>query len=150
MSKDTEIRITILEGPSQPPLPVEELAETLDKWLGQFSDPREEILEAIYSALAGGFLLLAYEGDELSGIAVVSRMNFETFFPRYHLSYIATRPESRGRGIGTALLERIKEVTGGDFSLHVDLENQGALRLYEKIGMKRKYYRMLYREGAKK
>jgi len=103
--------------------------------------------EALRNALESGYVLLANYDGELAGIAVVSRVNFETFFPRYHLSYIATRPDLRGRGIGTALLERVKEVTGGDFSLHVDIRNHNAIRLYEKIGMKRKYYRMLYRGG---
>ncbi|GAB6135965.1 GNAT family N-acetyltransferase [Thermococcus prieurii] len=140
--------IVVLRGPAMIPLDIETFVDTLDEWLGEFSDPKNEILEAVYNALAKGFILLAYEEGELAGIAVVSRICFETFFPRYHLSYIATKPEFRGRGIGTMLLEKVKEVTGGDFSLHVDVKNTNAIRLYEKVGMKKKYYRMLYRGGT--
>ncbi|WP_457750627.1 GNAT family N-acetyltransferase [Thermococcus sp.] len=144
------IDIRVYKGPTLPPMAVKELVETLDLWLEEFSDPKEEILEAVYNALAGGFIVLAYYKDKLEGIAIVSKVNFETFFPRYHLSYIATRPEFRGKGIGTALLTKIKEITGGDISLHVELANHRAIRLYEKMGFKKKYYRMLYREGNSK
>ncbi len=144
----SERALVILRGPTRIPLDMETFVDTLDEWLGEFSDPKHEILEAVYNALARGFILLACDEGELAGIAVVSRVCFETFFPKYHLSYIATKPEFRGRGIGTMLLEKVKEVTGGDFSLHVDIKNTNAIRLYEKIGMKKKYYRMLYRGGT--
>jgi len=145
----SERTLVVLRGPTVIPLDIETFVDTLDEWLGEsFSDPKHEILEAVYNALARGFILLAYEEGELTGIAVVSRVCFETFFPKYHLSYIATKPEFRGRGIGTMLLEKVKEVTGDNFSLHVDVKNTNAIRLYEKIGMKKKYYRMLYRGGT--
>ena len=61
-----------------------------------------------------------------SGYAILTPMELSEFFPKYHLSYIATHADARGRGVGTVLLEE-------------------AIRLYEKFGFERKYYRMLYK-----
>lgn len=121
-----------------------EFLNKLDDWLIQFSDPMEEIEEAVENAFNYGFVLGAYYRGVLSGIAVVSKTRFHTFFPQYHLSYIATRQGTKGRGIGTELLEKVIELTRGDLSLHVEVDNQRAIKLYQKMGFKKKYFRMLY------
>jgi threonine synthase len=51
-------------------------------------------------------------------------------------------------GIATLLLQKAIEVTEGNFSLHVEVENKRAIKLYEKMGLKKKYYRMLYHGPA--
>jgi len=121
-----------------------EFLHKLDDWLIQFSDPMEEIEEAVENAFNHGYVLGAYYRGVLSGIAVVSRTRFHTFFPQYHLSYIATRQGTEGRGIGTELLEKVIELTRGDLSLHVEVDNERAIMLYQKMGFKKKYFRMLY------
>jgi threonine synthase len=116
----------------------------LDDWLIQFSDPLEEIEEAVENAFHHGFVIGAYFQGMLSGIAVVSKTRFKTFFPQYHLSYIATRQGVEGRGIATELLEHVIDLTKGDLSLHVEVDNKRATNLYEKMGFQKKYFRMLY------
>ena len=123
-----------------------EFLKKLDEWLIQFTDPMEEIEEAVENAFKEGYVLCAFHEDAIVGITIISRTRFEKFFPKYHLSYIATKRDIKGRGIATQLLQKAIEVTGGDLSLHVEIGNKRAIRLYEKMGLKKKYYRMFYQE----
>ncbi|MFO8133450.1 MAG: pyridoxal-phosphate dependent enzyme [Thermoplasmatota archaeon] len=116
----------------------------LDDWLIDFSDPLDEMEEAVENAFTHGFVLGAFYQGVLSGIAIVSATRFDTFFPRYHLSYIATKRDTKGRGIATELLQRVIDLTRGDLSLHVETDNERAIKLYEKMGLRKKYYRMMY------
>ena len=61
----------------------------------------------------------------------------------------ALRRDDRSRGIGTALLEALFEATASDvrrgYTLEVRVSNDGAIRLYERLGfrsrgMRRGYY----------
>jgi len=119
--------------------------EKLDDWLIQFSDPMDEIEEAVENAFNYGYVLGAYHKGNLAGIAIVSKTRFKTFFPKYHLSYIATKKNIRGSGIATQLLQKVIEMTRGEISLHVEPDNKRAIKLYEKMGFRKKYYRMLYK-----
>lgn len=123
---------------------LKQFLKTLDQWLIHFTDPIEEIEEAVENAFDEGYVLCAFRGELLVGICIISSSKFETFFPKYHLSYIVTKSDIRGMGIAHQLLERVIDLTEGDFSLHVEIENKSAIRLYEKLGLKRKYYRMFY------
>jgi threonine synthase len=122
-----------------------EFLKKLDEWLIHFTDPMEEMKEAVENAFEEGYVLCAFHEREIVGITIISRTRFEKFFPKYHLSYIATKRDIKGKGIATQLLQRAIEVTGGDLSLHVDIENKRAIKLYEKMGLIKKYYRMFYK-----
>ena len=117
----------------------------LDEWLIQFTDPIEEIEEAVENAFEEGYIICAFYEGVIVGITIISRTRFKKFFPKYHLSYIATKPDIKGKGIATQLIQKAIEVTGGDLSLHVEVENKRAIRLYEKMGLRKKYYRMFYK-----
>jgi threonine synthase len=121
--------------------------ELLDGWLNAFSDPKEEIREALENALDKGHVLGAFLDGRLVGICALSRMELDTFFPRFHLSYIAADDRYEGRGVATMLIQRAIEVSGGRLSLHVETDNKKAVSLYRKMGFDTKYYRMLYRGG---
>jgi len=125
-------------------VPYDEFLKVLDNWLVQFSDPMEEIKEATDNAFEKGFVICAFDRGDLVGITVLSRSNWKNFFPHYHLSYIATKKDLRGMGIATQLMQKAVELSGGSLSLHVETDNKRAIKLYEKMGLKRKYYRMLY------
>ena len=116
----------------------------LNEWLIQFTDPMDEIKEAVENAFDNGYVICAFLSGAIVGIVIISRTRFERFFPKYHLSYIATKLDIKGKGIATQLLEKAIEVTGGDLSLHVEIDNKRAIKLYEKMGIKKKYYRMFY------
>ncbi len=127
---------------------LEAFVTTLNEWLGRFGDPAVETREAVQAAFKDGFVLCARDDDGHAGYCILTPMELSEFFPKYHLSYIAVSEESRGRGLGTLLLEEAIRLTDGELSLHVETDNHGAIALYEKFGFTRKYYRMLYK-GSK-
>lgn len=59
---------------------------------------------------------------------------------------VITLPGYRGRGIATALINKAREQAIQDGAVSLELcvwnFNEGAIRLYEKMGMKVQYYRM--------
>jgi ribosomal-protein-alanine N-acetyltransferase len=86
----------------------------------------------------------AFEGDELGGYLIVSR-----YVDAWHIMNIAVSPDFRRRGIATALLERLFELTDDrsrrGYTLEVRVSNEGAIRLYERLGftargVRRGYY----------
>lgn len=123
----------------------DQLHQFVDAFLKQYSDSFEEIVDAIANALERGTIILAKRGDIVQGIAVVVHMGFQDFIPTYHLGYIGTKEGNEGRGIATELLEEVVSFTDGNVSLHVDIENKRAMRVYEKIGFKHCYNRMIYK-----
>ena len=112
------------------------------------ADPREEIEEAVKDAFENGFVVCAYDRGVLVGIVIISTSKYDVFFPKYHLSYIATKSNIRGMGIATQLIQKVIDLTGGNFSLHVEIDNKRAIKLYEKMGLKKKYFRMFYKGGV--
>ncbi len=86
----------------------------------------------------------AFEGDELVGYVINSR-----YVDAWHVMNVAVDPDRQRRGIATALLERLFELTSDDerrgYTLEVRVSNAGAIRLYERLGfeprgIRRGYY----------
>ncbi|MGE5689804.1 MAG: ribosomal protein S18-alanine N-acetyltransferase [Pseudomonadota bacterium] len=75
------------------------------------------------------------ETDELTGYLIISR-----YVDAWHVMNIAVSPDHRRKGIATALLERLLELTGGDgrrgYTLEVRVSNVGAIKLYERMGFR--------------
>lgn len=75
------------------------------------------------------------ESGELQGFLIISR-----YVDAWHVMNVAVAPEHRRRGIATALLERLFELTGGEsrrgYTLEVRVSNVGAIALYERLGFK--------------
>ena len=122
---------------------IEQLADYVDNYLGKYGDDRQSILEALQVAFASGFVLGAYISGEMRGLAVVIKMPASIVLPQYHLVYIGADITAGSRGIGTRLMDTVRRLTDGNFSLHVDVENKKAIKLYEKMGLKKSYYRMI-------
>lgn len=122
----------------------ETLGSYIEEWLQDYKDPIVETLDALDHGLENGFILLALRNNLPQGICLVVNTGFEDFIPSYHLAYIATKEGNKGRGIATTLISEMLELTGGNMSLHVDLPNKRARKLYEKLGFKAKYYRMIH------
>ena len=102
-------------------------------------------------AKPGSLCLGAFEDDRLAGYLITSR-----YVDAWHVMNIAVNPAFRRRGIGTALLERLFELTdeGGrrGYTLEVRVSNEGAIKLYERLGFtargKRRGYYTDNREDA--
>ena len=82
--------------------------------------------------------------EELVGYLIISR-----YVDAWHVMNVAVEPAHRRRGIATALLDRLFELTADDgrrgYTLEVRVSNVGAIALYERIGfvargVRRGYY----------
>ncbi len=122
----------------------DELVGFVTEWLMQYKDSVEETKDAILNAMKNGYIYVAYRNGKIQGICVIVNLGFKDFIPSYHLAYIATKEGNKGRGIASELISQAVEVTEGSISLHVDIGNSRAEKLYEKFGFKHKYNRMIY------
>jgi threonine synthase len=124
---------------------VDDIVEMLNTWLMEYTDPEEEIKDAVENAFENGYILAAIQNNDIKGISVIVNLGFKKFIPTYHLGYIATKQGIKGKGIATQLLSKAIEVTDGNISLHVDRDNKRAIKVYEKMGFKQSYIRMIHK-----
>jgi threonine synthase len=124
---------------------IEKLTNMTINWLAEYRDSTIETREAVENALDKGFVLLASRDGEYEGICIIVNLGFDVFIPTYHLCYIGTSEKIKGRGIGSELLRSAIDLTEGKLSLHVDLDNKGAKKVYEKYGFEHFYNRMIYK-----
>ncbi|HET6527247.1 MAG TPA: GNAT family N-acetyltransferase [Balneolaceae bacterium] len=124
----------------------DDVADFLFEHLDEYGDERKHILQAINYAFNGkagqdGFLLVAFDKEQIVGAVVINHTNMGGYIPENILVYIAVDAAYRGQGIGKGLMERVIEVTDGDIALHVEPENPAKF-LYEKYGFTNKYLEM--------
>jgi len=85
----------------------------------------------------------AFEGDELVGYVINSR-----YVDAWHVMNVAVDPGRQRRGVASALLERLFELTRDDerrgYTLEVRVSNEGAIRLYEQLGFEARGIRRGY------
>ncbi|HDP98499.1 MAG TPA: GNAT family N-acetyltransferase [bacterium] len=124
------------------------LINDLQNYMDDFADPLQEVGEAVNSASKTGFIIEATNGKNRLGLAVVTRSPFDHFQPKYHLAYIATSPQARGKGIGRILLETVMELTDNSVALHVGIANKNAISFYKNMGWKSSYLRMVPEPAA--
>ncbi len=86
-----------------------------------------------------GFVWMAHDDNEVAGVCVVCYAVSTSMGSLVaKLDDVSVKEERRGKGIGTALLEQLKEqlrkesVTRIDVGVH--LENSDARKFYEKLG----------------
>lgn len=129
----------------------ENLIDFLFENLEEYGDPRQDIEKAIdYSlkevASFGGFILVSYNGEEITGAVVLNQTGMEDYIPENILVYIATNKNYRGKGIGKALMEKTIELAKGSVALHVEPDNPARF-LYEKVGFNSKYIEMRFKKN---
>jgi [ribosomal protein S18]-alanine N-acetyltransferase len=87
----------------------------------------------------------AFDGEthELLGYLIISR-----YVDAWHVMNVAVEPEHRRRGIATALLDRLFELTAEDsrrgYTLEVRVSNSEAIALYERLGFQARGIRRGY------
>jgi ribosomal protein S18 acetylase RimI-like enzyme len=86
-----------------------------------------------------GFVWMAYDENGVAGICVIGyAISTSMGAVVAKLDDVSVKPDRRGRGIGTALLEQLKRqlrkesVTRIDVAVHID--NPEARRFYERLG----------------
>ncbi len=137
--------IDIREISKDPKLNKDEIVSITQKLLEPYDDSYEETSDAVQKAIDVGFIFKAMRGNEIHGICIIVHMGFSEFIPSYHLAYIGVLKGNKGRGVATELINQAIEKTGGNLSLHVDIPNSSAKKLYEKMGFVHMYDRMLYK-----
>lgn len=142
---DGKNEIDIKEISKDPKLDKAEIIALTRKLLDPYNDSIEETADAVQKAIEVGFIFKATRGTEVHGICIVVHMGFSDFIPSYHMAYIGVLKGNKGRGVATELMNQVIDKTGGNLSLHVDLPNGGAKKLYEKMGFVHKYDRMIYK-----
>jgi ribosomal-protein-alanine N-acetyltransferase len=85
----------------------------------------------------------AFENDRLVGYTINSR-----YVDAWHVMNVAVDPDWHHRGIATALLTRLFDLTEADaqrgYTLEVRVSNQDAIDLYEKLGFEARGVRRGY------
>jgi ribosomal-protein-alanine N-acetyltransferase len=85
----------------------------------------------------------AFEGRDLIGYVINSR-----YVDAWHIMNVAVDPEHQRRGVASALLGRLFELTHDDerrgYTLEVRVSNEDAIRLYEKLGFESRGIRRGY------
>lgn len=120
-----------------------ELLSDISKFMGEYADPLNETEEAVSEALKDGFVYEALLNGARIGILVITRTIFTKFQPKYHLAYIAVSADQQGSGVGKNLLTQAVEATEGDIALHVEYQNEKAIKFYERNGWGMKYARLM-------
>lgn len=128
----------------------EEIIQFLHEHLGKYGDSHDQISKAVDYAMdsseaRGGFILCAYEQDEMVGAVVINDTSMEGYISRHILVYIAVHKNYRGQGIGKNLIGKVVELCTGNIALHVEYDNPARL-LYQKLGFKSKYAEMRYEQ----
>jgi len=128
-----------------------DIVDFLFNHLEEYGDSKEDIEKALSFSLRekatslGGFILLAKDGDEITGAVVINRTGMEGYIPENILVYIATHKEYRGKGVGKQLMNKAIEIADGDIALHVEADNPAKF-LYEKVGFTNPYLEMRYKK----
>jgi len=124
----------------------ENIINFLFKNLQEYGDPKSDIERCINYALKeitsfGGFILVSYLKNEISGVVVVNQTGMKGYIPENILVFIATHKNLRGKGIGKLLMQKTIDLAEGSIALHVEPENPAKF-LYEKVGFSSKYIEM--------
>lgn len=139
----------LIEGDAgeHPEFTNQKIAEFLFKHLEQYGDPIDQIqacLNYVFNPDKGGFVALAYADDqEIMGATIVNQTGMSGYIPENILVYIAVDSQTRGQGLGKALMQMALEQAKGNVALHVEPDNPAKL-LYEKLGFTNKYLEMRF------
>jgi ribosomal-protein-alanine N-acetyltransferase len=125
------------------------LVEFLHVNLDRFTDDRASIANALEYAFStesgrGGFLILAYLGEELVGCVVMNRTGMSGYIPENYLVYVAADSRQAPLGTGAELVRRALAQSEGDVALHVEPDN-AARQLYAQLGFCEKYVEMRWK-----
>lgn len=94
---------------------------------------KQELKLNVYSKI------IAYKEEKIVGFLI-----YDDIYDRYEIEYIGVIEEYRNKGIGSKLMEYLKDKS---ISLEVDTNNIYAIRLYEKYGFKKVSVRKNYYNG---
>jgi ribosomal-protein-alanine N-acetyltransferase len=108
-----------------------------------YATPWSRSMFASELAKPSSVCLGAFDRERLVGYLIISR-----YVDAWHVMNVAVDPAYRRRGIASALLERLFDVTADDdrrgYTLEVRVSNAGAIELYERLGFEARGIRRGY------
>lgn len=124
----------------------EEIADFLISELGEFGDPKTEVIACLTYAMEGnkGPGGLVFVGGSISApeaVMVVNHTGMSGYIPEHILVYLAVSANHRRKGLGIKMMKYLLEKVSGGIALHVE-PNNPARRLYDKVGFTNKYLEM--------
>ncbi len=124
----------------------DEIADFLVRELGEFGDPKKEVIACLTYAMEGkkgpgGLVLVAGTLSNPEAVLVVNHTGMSGYIPEHILVYLAVLTNQRRKGLGSKMLEQLLERVSGGVALHVE-PNNPARRLYDKLGFTNKYLEM--------
>lgn len=135
-------------SPAEPlsDLQKDSLADFLVKELGEFGDPKKDVLCCLDYAMEsekgpGGLVIIVGEFPQPDAALVVNHTGMAGYIPEHILVYFAVSENLRGKGLGQEMMGFLLEKLSGGIALHVE-PNNPAIRLYEKLGFSSKYLEM--------
>jgi len=124
-----------------------EVKQFLFKHLEQYGDKPNDIQRALdYVFERGGFVLVQFFGNKISGVVVINETGMSGYIPENILVYIAVDGKYRGQGFGKELMTAAIKSCKGDIALHVEKDNPARF-LYEKLGFTNPYLEMRLRRS---
>jgi [ribosomal protein S18]-alanine N-acetyltransferase len=125
------------------PLALKDLSGIEDIERSSYPTPWSRSMFAGELTKASSISLGAFDESGLVGYLIVSR-----YVDAWHVMNIAVDPDERRRGVASALLERLFDLTATDarrgYTLEVRVSNEGAIRLYARYGFKKRGIRRGY------
>ncbi len=115
---------------------VEGCTDLLHKYLHEFIS-KDALKKDVEYCFRKGRVVAAYNDDELVGVVVGVHT---PFFEKFHIGHIAVEKEFQGMGIGRELTEKVIP-EDEDSSVHLNMDNPGVEKFYEKLGFKQTHKR---------
>lgn len=115
------------------------------EYLKQFIS-RETLEDDVEYCFEDGRVIGAYLDDTLIG--AVSGVH-TPFFDKFHIAHLAVEKEYQGKGIGSELVNRIIP-DDKDASVHLNLDNPGLEKFYEKLDFEPTHTRFKKTSGKNK
>ena len=122
----------------------EKITDFVLEHMDGFDWERADILEGVQHVFkdnGGGIIVLAFQGDEIIGTAVVNETGMSGHAPENILAFLAVHKEHRNKGIGSALVQNVIKLTKGSVSLYIQPDNPGE-QMLRKAGFRFKSIEM--------
>jgi dTDP-4-amino-4,6-dideoxy-D-galactose acyltransferase len=92
------------------------------------------------------FVATVLNGTRLGYTWVLTLLEFDTIVPHGHIAGVGVAEAARGRGVGSLLVSAAeswcREQQLAEVTLHCYVANEGAHRLYERLGFEDEWYHM--------
>ncbi len=116
----------------------EAIINFLSSILNEYQDSRDNVSRAVEYALSkfphqGGFVLIGRNADNIIGVCVVNRTNFEGYFAENILAFLAVGGQERRKGVATELLKQAKVYSKGSIAVRLKPDERVA-ELFIKSG----------------